>query len=57
MRAFSTVSQAVDALYAQVMRPENKGRYSEELWHYYPQLMHPRGRMQETRYVYDLVGC
>lgn len=54
MRAFRTVSQAVDALYAQVMRPENKGRYSEELWHYYPQLTHSRGRIQETRYVYDL---
>ncbi|MCS6924118.1 MAG: class I SAM-dependent methyltransferase [Fimbriimonadales bacterium] len=54
MRDFNTVSQQIDALYQQVMREENKGRYSEELWHYYPQLTHTRGRVQETRYVYDL---
>lgn len=54
MRDFVAVSQQVDALYAQVMREENKGRYAEELWHYYPQLTHTHGRIQETRYVYDL---
>jgi len=54
MRDFNAVSQQVDALFSQVMREENKGRYAEELWHYYPQLTHSQGRRQETRYVYDL---
>jgi len=54
MRPFAVVAQQVDTLYAQAMRPENKGHYAEELWHYYPQLTHTKGRYQETRYVYDL---
>ncbi|MCS6922787.1 MAG: hypothetical protein NZM10_00255, partial [Fimbriimonadales bacterium] len=54
MRDFNAVSRQIDALYQRVMREENKGRYSEELWHYYPQLTYPQGRVQETRYVYDL---
>ncbi len=54
MRDFRTVSQRVSALFEQAARPENRSRYDEELWRYYPQLKTPQGRIQQTRYVYDL---